>query len=157
MSTNLLDTLQFRNISFAKFKFWSAVALRKVQKDGLCLINSGGTHHFFHAKDNFLDYHTIYNQSVQSVAGYSKIIETDTVRLPFDKNITFKACRAPSFSANIISVGMPNKMYNILFTGDSPVGIYVSTCIESKRNDKQTIKYLKKIYGPYYVQPNYKQ
>jgi len=80
----------------AKVKFRSSVAtVDDVRSDDM-LVDSGGTHHFFHKQSLFRNYRRVDDRSVLSASGMATIIGMGEVNLK-DFGIVVEAYHVPSF------------------------------------------------------------
>lgn len=135
----------------AQLHFRATVATVDKEKKASCLIDSGGTHHFYHSKSSFITYDTVTEQKVLSASGTSDVIGKGTVKLPFDNNVTVEAYHTPEFSTNILSVGLLTSRYNVLFTQNTPAADDKSACIISKRSNNAVVFTTKLKNGLYEV------
>lgn len=101
--------------NMADIKFKSKLAEISVEKTHDSLLYSGPTHHFFHRRTSFVSYNKIKEETVQGASTTSKIVGVGIARLPIDHGLVIKAYHAPEFSLNIISVGLLQRLYEVLF------------------------------------------
>lgn len=120
----------------AKLKFRSSVAQVGIEKTHDALIDSGGTHHFFHSRQFFNSYESMNKEDVLSASGTSIIIGKGDVWIPLPVGMFVEAYHTPHFPANILSVEMISKQFNTLFTSDPPAKDGICTCfIVQKRSN----------------------
>lgn len=97
-------------------KFRTTVATIGDKKSSEALIDSGGTHHFFHSKSSFLDCEPISEESVLAAFGSTTIIGKGLVWIPLNGGMQVEAYHAPRFSNNILAVCHLAVHYDVLFT-----------------------------------------
>lgn len=123
----------------AKAKFRSTVAKCGDMKSNTALIDSGGSHHFFHSKRSFQNYERMEKTNVQAPRELSIIVEKCLVTLLIDGGFYVEAFHAPKLTTNILSVGQLSNSYNVLFTKDPPTRNCVSSCIMWRRNSTDVV------------------
>ena len=87
----------------AKVKFRSTIAEVDAKKSGEMLIDSGGTHHFFHDRSLFRDFKDIEPKQVLLASGSSEISGTGKVWIPLNGGMWIAAFYTPNFSTHILS------------------------------------------------------
>lgn len=123
----------------ARLKFRSSIAQVSNEKTHDALIDSEGTHHFFHSRYMFCSCQTMSKKDVLSASGMSIIVEKGDVFIPLHGGMFLEAFQTPHFSANNISVGQLSKHFNTLFTTDPPAKNDVSTCFIMLKGSDTTV------------------
>ena len=100
----------------AQAKFRSNIAEISEKKTYDAYIDSGATHHFFHNKSAFLSYSRMPEEIVKGATGETKIVGKGEVKLPIGNGYIIQAYHVPLFSSNIISVGLLQKDFEIMFS-----------------------------------------
>ena len=124
----------------ARIKYRSTVATCGEEKSKDTLIDSGGSHHFFHNKRSFIEYQSVKNKDVQAAAEMSTIVGKGKVFIPLGGGYLVEAYHTPYFQANILSVGLLTRRFNTLFTMDPPARNFISTCIITQRNTNKIVE-----------------
>lgn len=70
------------------------------EKKLFCLIDSGGSHHFYHSKLSLATYGLIGEQQVQSVSGTLVAFGNRKIELPLDDNISGQTYHTPQLQTN---------------------------------------------------------
>lgn len=100
----------------AQIKFRSSVAVVDKNKTADMLIDSGGTHHFFHSISSFVQYERVHTKDVMSALGLSIIVGKGLIRTPLDKDTLVEAYHTPHFSTNILAVSKLTKNFDIVLS-----------------------------------------
>lgn len=100
----------------SRIKFRSTLAVVYGIKDTSCLIDSGGTRHFFHDRSSFINFQSIDEEIVKSASATSKIVGNGELIFTIVGVVMVEAYHTPHFSTNIISVGLLTKRFKVRFT-----------------------------------------
>ena len=106
------------NMAVAKVKtrFASSVATLGQHKSPNMLIDSGGTHNFFHSLSSFSNYERIETEMVQAAFNKTKIIGKGLVWIPLNGGMQMIAYHTPQFQSNILSVSELSDHFDVLFS-----------------------------------------
>jgi len=124
----------------ARINFRSTIATCADEKTNDALVDSGGSHHFFHSRNDFIEYEEMEIADVQAASELSIIVGRGKVLIPLEGGFYMEAYHAPHFQSNILSVGLLTSHYNILFTMEPPSRNGLSSCIFSQRSSNKIIK-----------------
>ena len=109
------DSRPFKGF-MAKAKFRSKIACLSTEKTNDAYIDSGASHHFFFLRSAFITYSPISNETVRAASESTNLVGKGTVFIPIDGGIIVEGYHAPSFSSNILSVGLLKDNFDVLFS-----------------------------------------
>ncbi len=107
-------------------KFRCNIAEFSETKNPNAYVDSGATHHFSYRRSSFCTHEAIKEENVQGANATSEIVGKGTISLPIGGGIDVEAYHAPKFSSNIISVGLLQKNFEIVFS-ESIAGIQAAS------------------------------
>lgn len=99
-----------------KRKFASSVAKLGDDKSPNMLINSGGTHNFFHFMSSFSNYERIGTETVRVSFIKTNITGKVLVWDPLNGGVQMNGHHTPQFTSNILSVRELNDHFDVLFS-----------------------------------------
>ena len=137
----------------AKVKFRSTIAEVDAKKSGEMLIDSGGTHHFFHDRSLFRDFKDIEPKQVLSASGPSEISGTGEVWIPLNGGMWIAAFYTPNFSTHILSVHQLSVDFDLSFTRDAEGYKDLSVCAIRKRQTGDIVEVIPASDGLYPLTP----
>ena len=115
-----------------QLKFRSTVATVSKNKSDTSLVDSGGTHHFFHSKTFFRKYEVMYKTNVQSATETSIIAGKGQVFLPIYGGVYVEAYHTPHFAENVLSVSFLSRMFDLLFSSYGSIHDHVTYYFKQK-------------------------
>ena len=121
----------------ARLKFRSTVGTVGMKKTDTALVDSGGTHHFFHSKKFFYDYEGMNKTDVQSATETLIIVGKGKVFLPIFGGVYVEALHTHHFTENILSVSLLSKLFDLLSSSKGDDHELV-TCYFKRKGTNQT-------------------
>jgi len=97
-------------------RFRSKAARLSNEKSEHAIIDSGGTHHFFHRRSLFVEYETMDAEVVQAASSESRLVGKGKVWIPLHGGMIIEGYHAPEFSSHILSVPQLSTQFLIVFT-----------------------------------------
>ena len=100
--------------------FVSTVAELGDKKSWNMLIDSGGTHNFFHSRSSFSNYVLLHTETVRAAFSRTRIIGKGQVYVPLNGGMKLTAYHTPQFTNNILSVSELSNHFDVLFSSSFP-------------------------------------